>query len=355
MITLSSFRLIAAAQLSLTVALTGCAQIGSPQQTLLPQGSSAVSKLNICNGGALPLTKPSAAISNRLSLRSRPLQKPKHPRAILYVLVENPIGEGSVVLYDAYAKNPKVIRTVSNLGTNPSSLWTDGSGNVYVGISGQNAYDSFVSVYAPKMRGKALRTYTDGIGLPFGGTVDAKGRVYVSDGGLPGKTEGDIAIFPPGKLKPSQFKYSDVYVPHGIAVDDKRDIFVAEIYGSATFVVEFPHNANQGTTLPLNDLQGAFLEGLVLDASRDIVVADECNQAVRFYPPPYKDESTALTSGIVTPDSVAYAPDGSLFVGNQFIVNEGNVVVFAPGSSTPARTISSGITGQVLGVAVGGY
>ena len=347
-------RAIAGAALSVTVALAGCAQGSSPQQTLLPQTSSAASKLNICVSGAPPPVKPAAAAPNRAPV-SLTVKKAKHSREILYVLVEDPLGNGSVVLYNAYAKNPKVIRTVNDLGTNPSSLWTDESGNVYVGISGQNAYDSFVSVYAPKMKGKPLRTYTDGIGLPFGGTVDAKGRVYVSDGGLPGQTEGDIAIFPPGKLKPSQLKNNNVYVPHGVAVDDKRDIFVAQIWGSATSVVEFPHDSNEGTILPLNDLEGAFLQGLVLDSNRDIVVADECNQAVRFYPPPYKDESMALTSGTITPDSVAYGPDGSLFVGNQFIVNDGNVVVFAPGASTPARTITTGIHGQVLGVAVGGY
>lgn len=351
---LSGFRVAAGAALSVTVALTGCAQGGSPQQTVLPQASRAVSKLNICVSGVSRPAKPSTALPNRVPIGSLPPRK-KHSREILYVLVEDPVGEGSVVLFDAYAKNPKVIRTVSDLGTNPSALWTDAGGNVYVGISGQNAGDSFVSVYAPKMTGKPLRTYTDGIGLPFGGTVDAKGRVYVSDGGLDGQTEGEIAIFPPRKLTPSQTKTDNVYVPHGVAVDDKRDIFVAQIYGTATSVVEFPHDASKGKILPLNDLEGAFLEGLVLDTNRDIVVADECNQAVRFYPPPYKDESMALTSGTVTPDSVAYGPDGSLFVGNQFIVNEGNVVVFAPGGSNPTRTISSGIHGQVLGVAIGGY
>ncbi len=340
----------AGAALCVTIALAGCTQGGAPQRNLLPQVPGAVSRLNICNPAAPPTARLLEGADDRA-----PFQHPlrKHPRAFLYVLVENAIGGGSVVVYDAYAKNPKVIRTVGNLGTNPSALWTDASGNVYVGISGQNAQNSFVSVYAPKMTGKPIRTYTNGIGLPFGGTVDAKGRVYVSDGGLSGQTEGGIAIFPAGKLSPSQIKTNDVYVPHGIAVDGKRDIFVAQIYGSSTFVVEFPHNAYQGTTLPLNDLQGAFLEGLVLDANRDIVVADECNQAVRFYPPPYKDESAALTSGIVTPDSLAYAPDGSLFVGNQFIVNDGSVVVFAPGASTPTRTITTGINGQVLGVAVG--
>jgi hypothetical protein len=281
-------------------------------------------------------------------------------REILYVLVASNSSPqtGSVVLYDAYAKNPKVIRTVSNVGTNPGSIWTDDQGNVYVGISGKNLpYEpSFVSVYSPGMAHKPIRTYAKGIGLPFGGTVDSKGTTYVSDGGLDGQTQGDIAVFPSGKMKPSQVKYYNVYNPHGIAVDAKRNIFVAMVYGSNdTFVVEFPHNAYEGVILPLNDLGGGFLQGLVLDAQHDIVVANEGNghEAVQFYPPPYKNESKELTSGIVTPTGLTYAPDGSLFVGNQFLVNNGNVVVFSPGASTPSRTISTGINGQVFGVAIG--
>ena len=48
-------------------------------------------------------------------------------REILYVLVASNSSPqtGSVVLYDAYAKNPKVIRTVSDVGTNPGSISTD--------------------------------------------------------------------------------------------------------------------------------------------------------------------------------------------------------------------------------------
>lgn len=57
----------------------------------------------------------------------------------------------------------------------------------------------------------------------------------------------------------------------------------------------------------------------MLDAKNDIVVADECNQVVRFYPPPYKDESATLSAALVT----------------------------------PTRTIATGINGQVFDVAVG--
>ena len=66
-------------------------------------------------------------------------------------------------------------------------------------------------------------------------------------------------------------------------------------------MVEFPHDAYEGKILPLDDLSGGFLQGLVLDDKNDIVVADECNQVVRFYPPPYKDQSATLSFGLVTP------------------------------------------------------
>jgi hypothetical protein len=337
------------------VVLSGCTGGPSSQQTALPQTGGAASKLNICvdNADALARTNLTAGSQQRMPARS---PASKRGRELLYVLVQ--IGSppmGSVVVYDAYASNPKVIRTVSNLGIEASSIWTDDDGNVYVGVSGQNDLYSYVSVYAPGMTGKAIRTYRKGIGLPFGGAVDSSGTMYVSDGGLVGQTQGDVAVFPAGKLKPSQIKYYNVYVPHGLAVDAKRDIFISQVYGKLTFVTEFPRDAYEGKTLPLNDLSGGYLLGLVLDSNKDIIVADECNQAVRFYPPPYKDESKALTVGTITPDSVAYAPNGTLYVGNQFLANYGNVIVFPAGASTPSETISTGIEGQVFGVAVGRY
>lgn len=346
-------RLIVGVALSASVGLAGCAGSGSSQPTALPQTLGAVSKLNICVGAAVAPFRANLTTgsSERMPVRSR---TSKHAREILYVLEQ--IGsppQGSVVMYDAYATNPKVIKTVSNVGIEASSIWTDPRGNVYVGVSGINALYSYVSVYAPEMTGKPIRTYRKAIALPFGGAVDANGTMYVSDGGLAGQTQGDVAVFPAGKLKPSQIKYYNVFIPHGLAVDDKRDIFISQVYGKLTFVTEFPHDAYEGKTLPLNDLSGGYLLGLVLDSKKDIIVADECNQTVRFYPPPYNDESKALTVGTVTPDSVAIAPNGTIYVGNQFLANYGNVVVFPADSSTPSESISTGIEGQVFGVAVG--
>ena len=311
--------------------------------------------------GGCAQNAPSQQVVPPLALSQRAAHKTAgKTKEILYVLVASNSSPqtGSVVLYDANAKNPKVIRTVSDIGVGPGSIWTDDTGNVYVGISAGNlpSNPSFVNVYAPGMAHKPIRTYEKGIGLPFGGTVDSKGTMYVSDGGLDGQTQGDIAVFPAGKMKPSQLKYYNVYNPHGIAIDAKANIFVAMVYGPGkTFVVEFPHDAYQGVILKLNDMGGGFLQGLVLDSNKDIVVANEGNghAGVQFYPPPYKNESKKLTSGLVTPTGIAYDSAGSLFVGNQFVGNNGNVVVFPPGASTPSYTISKGINGQVFGVAIG--
>lgn len=354
------FRGIAA--LSASLLLSGCSESAAPQMQLPQVAESrvprAASKLGICESQSPAQGKQAPLARSSFERVPATRRAAKGKQEILYVLVESNGSPqtGSVVLYDAYAKKPKVIRTVSDVGIEASSIWTDDRGDVYVGVSGKSSQDSLVNVYAAGMKGKPIRTYRKGIGLPFGGTVDSAGTMYVSDGGLTGQTQGDVAVFPPGKSKPSEIKYYNVYTPHGIAVDAKGNLYVAQVYGSKlTFVVEFPHDAYEGKILPLNDLSGGFLQGLVLDDNNDIVVADECNQVVRFYPSPYKDESATLSSGLVTPTGLAYAPDGSLFVGNQFVLssNNGNVVVFPPGASTPDRTITTGINGQVFDVAVG--
>jgi hypothetical protein len=279
-------------------------------------------------------------------------QGARHPKAILYVLVNAGTYDSYVALYDAYAENPQLLGTITQGLPNPGAIWSDAQGNLYVG--NDMTYTSSVVEYAPGAT-KPTRTYTNGIDLPFGGTVGLAHTMYVSVAGIRGRIEGGIAVFRRGRSKPSTFLVDNIYVPHGVAEDQGGNLFVAQIYGLQSSVVEFPSGSSQSTVLPLNDLNsGAFLEDLKLDANGDIVVADANLNAVRFYPPPYENEREALTSGLSAPTALAYGPDGSLFVGNEYVnVNNGNVVVFRPGAKKPARTISDGITGGVLGVAIG--
>jgi hypothetical protein len=276
----------------------------------------------------------------------------KNAKQILYVLVNTGTYGSYVAMYDAYAKSPRVLGKISDGLQNPGAVWLDGKGNLYVG--NDMTYTSSVTEYAPG-KTKPTRTYTNGIDLPFGGMVDSTDTMYVSVAGMKGRIEGGIAVFPKGKSQPSGFLTDNVYVPHGLAKDANGDVFLAQIYGLASSVLEFPAGSSKSKVLPLTDLDtGAFLEDLKLDARDDIVVADANLNAVRFYPPPYKKQSMALTAGLSAPTALAYGHDGSLFVGNEYVnASNGNVVVFPPGSKQPARTIVTGITGGVLGLAIG--
>lgn len=275
-----------------------------------------------------------------------------HGREVLYVLVNVGKKGSYVALYPADAPNPRQIGKITAGIYNPGALWVDAAGNLYVG--NDLTYESSVTVYAPGTIVPS-RTYTKGIDLPFGGTTGVSGTVYVSVAGIRGRTLGGVAVFPPGAVKPATYLEQNLHVPHGVAVDRSGNVFVADIYGSTqTTVVEFAAGSTTGTVLPLNDLQGGFLEDLKLDARDDVVVADAKGNAVRFYPPPYANESRALTAGLSAPTGLVFGPHGALFVGNEYVnVQQGNVVIFPPGATVPSRTITAGINGGVLGVAVG--
>ena len=303
--------------------------------------------LGACSGLA---TAPQNVVPQTASSAARVAPAVKPPRQTLYVLVNDGTYASYVALYDAYAKNPTMIGKITKGLANPGAIWTDAKGDVFVG--NDTTYTSSVNEYAPHTY-KLVRTYTDGIDLPFGGMVDSKGTMYVSVAGVKGRIEGGIAVFPPGKTSPSAILTAGVYVPHGLAKDSAGHLFLAQIYGSQSSVIEFPKAQNKSKVLPLDDLNtGAFLEDLKLDANNDIVVADAELNSVRFYPPPYKKESTALTSGVSTPTALVYGADGSLFVGDEYAGANGNVVVFPPGATQPTVRITDGITGGVLGVAV---
>ena len=247
----------------------------------------------------------------------------KHARQTLYVLVNAGTYGSYVARYDAYARIPKMLGKITQGLRNPGAVWVDAAGNIYVG--NDMTYTSSVTEYSATTN-KLLRTYTNGIGLPFGGMVDSAGTMYVSVASMKGRVEGGIATFPRGKTKPSGFLTDNVYDPHGLAKDAAGNLFLAEVFGDQSSVIEFPKGSTDSTVLPLNDLNaGAFLEDLKLDSNGDIVVADANLNAVRFYPPPYGNQSTALTAGLSAPTALAYGRDGSLFVGNEYVnVRNGN-------------------------------
>ena len=132
--------------LGILIAFAGCSGLGSAPQSVVPQTFSSAARV-----------APEA----------------KQPRQTLYVLVNNGTYASYVALYDAYAKNPTMIGKVTKGLANPGAIWTDAKGDVFVG--NDMTYTSSITEYAPRTY-KLIRTYTDGIDLPFGGMVDSKAR-----------------------------------------------------------------------------------------------------------------------------------------------------------------------------------
>ncbi len=100
----------------------------------------------------------------------------RHAKQILYVLVNVGTYGSYVALYDAYGKNAQPIGKITQGLYNPGAIWVDAKGNVYVG--NDMTYTSSVVEYAPGST-KPKRTYRNGIDLPFGGTVDSGGTMYL--------------------------------------------------------------------------------------------------------------------------------------------------------------------------------
>ena len=78
----------------------------------------------------------------------------------------------------------------------------------------------------------------------------------------------------------------------------------------------------------------------VFDSNGNLFIADETNNDVLEYAPPYNGTPTTI-SGLYLPDALTVDPAGDLYVANDNNAAP-TVLEFAPGTTTPSRTISPG-------------
>ena len=78
------------------------------------------------------------------------------------------------------------------------------------------------------------------------------------------------------------------------------------------------------------------------------------NSAIDFFPHEQRKPAKQLTNGVVAADGLAYGPDGTLFAGNyEYVQNEGNIVAFPPGATSPTRSYAVPYNNGVISVAIG--
>jgi DNA-binding beta-propeller fold protein YncE len=239
-----------------------------------------------------------------------------------HIYVGNFGGSSSVTVYNT-TKN-KLIDTVTN-GVDQPAPFVNVRAELYVA----NYRSQSVTVYQGAHH-KLVRTLTRQIQAPRQVAFDPKNNAYVL-------TDRKVLIFPDGR----QTKLKSIKIhASAIATDPSGNLYVAN--DSETFVFK------SGQQTPFHTITKGLIGTIYLltDNSGDLFAAnfgasgDPCGSVTVYNTANWKLTRT-ITNGICSPNHLAIASDGTLFV-----LNEGaNVVAYPPGTSTPSESITQGLDG----------
>jgi hypothetical protein len=181
---------------------------------------------------------------------------------------------------------------------------------------------------------------TTGIDYPFGLAVDKSGTLYVAN--LLGNN-GSITVYPKGHTSPSLTITTGLNAPYGIGVDSKGDIFAANL--NTDTIVGY----KAGATSPYETINfsadGQAL-GVGVDAKDNVWIGSDTTSQVWEIPAGSSTPMNAGLSGLNGTIGVAFGQTDEMYVSN---FGSTNVQVYAYGTKTPSRTITSGLTAPTFG------
>jgi len=281
------------------------------------------------------------------------------------VLVYPPLGSSTGSLNEA----PTATISGGNTGLSfPQSIALDSSRNIYVAAG--NGGEVFV--YSAGSNGNASPiatingTETDLLN-PVGIALDSNDKIYVVDSGTK-----SVFVYPPlggstGLLNEAPTATisggnTGLIEPQGIALDSNHNIYVAD-GGNSSVTVYSPVGSSTGL---LNEAPSASIsaamttgliypEGIALDSSANIYVADSDAADILVYPAGSNGDTATLATisggntGLIQPQGIALDSSANIYVLDLL----GSVFVYPPlGRSTgplneaPTVTISGGNTGM---------
>lgn len=132
-----------------------------------------------------------------------------------------------------------------------------------------------------------------------------------------------------------------------IPVPGKNYVYVADTYANTVYI--FP--ARPAGANPVGSITTGVSgpQGLAIDATGTLYVGNPDNATVTIYPPGSTSPSLTLKQDLPVPAAVAVDKKGNVWVSNEEGSNQGSVVEFPKGSTTPS-TVISGL--NPLGIAV---
>ena len=204
-----------------------------------------------------------------------------------------------IVAVNGVVSSSSTVNTVGSGFSNPSGLAVDGSGNVYVAVSFNNAVKEIVAVNGVVSSSSTVKTLGSGFINPTGVAVDANGNVFVADSnnsavkeivGVNGVVSSSSTVNTVGG------GFSN---PYGVAVDGSGNIFVADSGNTAVKEIVAVNGAVSSSSAVIT-LGSGFLEpqGVAVDDSGNVFVADYGYTAVkeidRSDPPSLSFASTSV-------------------------------------------------------------
>jgi sugar lactone lactonase YvrE len=290
------------------------------------------------------------------------------PKASSYLLTTTFAGNGTV--------NPADTSLIANTFTDPAAVAVDAAGNIYVADSG----DNLVRKVTPQgvistIAGSGTKGFANGTGVvasfnnPLGIAVDASGNIYVADSGNNMIRE----ISPSGVVTtlagngtagtqngaPAAAEFNN---PYGVAIDAAGNVYVGDTGNNQIRKITAGGTvstlAGNGTVGTSNGAGvGASFnspEGLALDASGDVYVADAGNHLIR----------EVLPSGMVSTyagSGVQGSANGSLTAASFYTPNgltfdaAGNMYITDGGSSEIREISAAGIVTTIAGNGTAGF
>jgi uncharacterized membrane protein len=250
--------------------------------------------------------------------------------------------------------------TINTLGSgfsNPIGVAVDGGGNVYVADFGNNAVKQIVAVNGSIPASPIINTLGSGFNSPAGVAVDGSGDVYVADFGNNAVKEilainGTIPASPTINTLGSGFSN-----PSGVAVDLGGNVYVGDS-GHNEVKEMLAVNGSIPTSPPIEILGSGFSSphGVAVDGNDNVYVADFGNNAVKEIQAvngsiPTSPVINTLGSGYSSPYGVAVNGAGNVFVAD-FTNNRIEQLDFADPPSLNFPSVGVGSTGTAQTVTV---
>jgi len=158
----------------------------------------------------------------------------------------------------------------------PYGVAVDGSGNIYVADTDNNAVKEMLAVNGAIPVVPTVRTLGSGFNYPVGVAVDGRGNVYVADL-LNSAVKEILAVNGSVPASPTiRTLGSGISYPNGVAVDSSGNVYVADEASKAVFEM-LAVNGSIPASPTIRTLGSAFQSpyGVAVDANGNVFVSDD--------------------------------------------------------------------------------